>query len=65
MLFLVADLKRRAGERGVTAVETREDKLMLTRRGDFIMPGGTFPRLARKEPKARINEIRRLLGSVG
>lgn len=65
MLFLVADLKRLAGERGVTAIETREDKLMLTRRGDFIMPGGTFPRLARKEPKARINEIRRLLGSVG
>jgi len=65
MLFLVADLKRLAGERGVTAIETRDDKLMLTRRGDFIMPGGTFPRLARKEPKARINEIRRLLGSVG
>ena len=65
MLFLVADLKRLAGERGVTAIETREDKLMLTRRGDFFMPGGTFPRLARKEPKARINEIRRLLGSVG
>ena len=34
---------------------------MLTRRNDFIMVGGKFPRLMKKEPRARLNEIKRLL----
>ena len=41
--------------------ESKEDKLMLTRRNDFIMVGGKFPRLMKKEPRARLNEIKRLL----
>ncbi len=61
LLLQVADLKIFAGDRGVTAMETREDKLMLTRNNDYLMPGGKFPRLSKKEPKARLNEIRRLL----
>ncbi len=61
LLLQVADLKVFAGDRGVTAIETREDKLMLTRNNDYLMPGGKFPRLSKKEPKARLNEIRRLL----
>ena len=42
-------------------IESKEDKLMLTRRGDFVMVGGRFPRLEKKEARARLNEIRRLL----
>ena len=37
---------------------------MLTRRDDFIMIDGKFPRLAKQEPRARLNEIRRLLLGV-
>jgi len=46
------------------AVETREGKLMLTRRNDFIMVGGKFPRLTKKEPRARLNEMKRLIQAL-
>ena len=64
LLFQVAALKLLAAERGVTAVETRGDKLMLTRGGDFIQVGGRFPRLSKREPKARLNEVRKLLLAI-
>jgi transcription-repair coupling factor len=61
LLLLVAELKALAAERGVTAIETKDDKLMLTRRGDYLMFGGKFPRLVKKDPKARLGEIKKLL----
>jgi len=61
LLLQVTDLKRIAVSRGVSIIETRGDKLMLTRDGDFVMAGGRFPRLTRKGPKGRLNEIRVLL----
>ncbi len=61
LLLQVTALKLLAAERGVTAIETRGDKLMLTRGGDLLQVGGKFPRLARREPKARLNEVRKLL----
>jgi transcription-repair coupling factor (superfamily II helicase) len=61
LLLLVTDLKLLAAERGVVALETRADKLMLTRNNDYITVGGKFPRLTKTQPKARLNEIRRLL----
>jgi transcription-repair coupling factor (superfamily II helicase) len=44
-LFILTEIKLAAAKRGVTRVEVRERKLMLTRRGDFILVGGKFPRL--------------------
>ena len=61
LLLLVAELKILAGEKGVTVMEVKEDKLMLTRQGDFITLGGKFPRLTKKDPKARLKEIKKLL----
>ncbi len=61
LLLLAAELKHLAADRQITAVETREDKLMLTRHGDYIQVGGRFPRLAKKTPEARLKEIRKLL----
>jgi transcription-repair coupling factor (superfamily II helicase) len=61
LLLLVAELKILAGERGVTIMEVKEDKLMLTRQGDFITLGGKFPRLIKKDTKARLKEIKKLL----
>jgi transcription-repair coupling factor (superfamily II helicase) len=60
-LFQVTAIKLLAAERGVTAIETRGDKLMLTRGGDFIQIGGRFPRLRKRDPKARLDEVRKLL----
>ncbi len=61
ILLQVSELKFIASERGITAVETKEDKLMLTRNNDFIMVAGKFPRLVKKEAKARLGEIKKLL----
>ncbi len=63
-LLHVAALKILASERNVTALETRGDKLMLTRHNAFIQVGGKFPRLTRRDPKARLNEIRKVLLSI-
>jgi hypothetical protein len=39
-------------------------KLILTRHGDFITLGGKFPRLTKKDAKARLKEIKRLLLAI-
>jgi hypothetical protein len=46
-------------------VECREDKLMLQRDGDYVMVGGRFPRLTRREARGRLNEIRKVLLALG
>jgi len=61
MLLLLGELKFLASERGITAIEVKEDKLMLTRNRDFVQIGGKFPRLTKKTADARLKEIRRLL----
>jgi len=64
LLLLVAELKILAGEKSVTAIEVKDDKLMLTRHGDFLTLGGKFPRLTKKEAKARLKEIKKLLLAI-
>jgi transcription-repair coupling factor (superfamily II helicase) len=64
LLLLVAELKILASEKAVTAIEVNDDKLMLKRHGDFITLGGKFPRLTKKEAKARLKEIKRLLLAI-
>ncbi|MEY2466839.1 MAG: hypothetical protein QOD03_1360, partial [Verrucomicrobiota bacterium] len=61
LLLQATELKILASERNVTVVEVKEDKLMLTRNGDFITLGGKFPRLTKKDAKARLKEIKKLL----
>jgi transcription-repair coupling factor (superfamily II helicase) len=61
LLLLLAELKILASEKGVTVIEVKEDKLMLTRQGDFITLGGKFPRLTKKDAKGRLKEIKKLL----
>jgi transcription-repair coupling factor (superfamily II helicase) len=61
LLLAVGELKILASEKAVTAIEVEEDKLKITRNNDFITLGGKFPRLTKKEPKARLKEIKRLL----
>jgi transcription-repair coupling factor (superfamily II helicase) len=63
-LLEVAGLKILASERGVTQIETKGEKLMITRNNDFIMLNGKFPRLMKKEPKARLGEIKRMLLAI-
>ena len=44
-LLLLSEIKLAASRARVSRVEVREEKLMLTRQGDFILVGGKFPRL--------------------
>jgi transcription-repair coupling factor (superfamily II helicase) len=64
LLVQVAELKILASEKAVTIIEVKEDKLMLTRHGDFITLGGKFPRLTKKDAKARLKEIKKLLLAI-
>jgi len=61
LLLAVAELKTLASGKNVTSLEVVDDKLKLMRGGDFITLGGKFPRLTKKQPEARLKEIKRLL----
>ncbi|MBI4661460.1 MAG: transcription-repair coupling factor [Verrucomicrobia bacterium] len=61
ILLLVTELKCLASERGITALETKEEKLMLTRNNDYITLAGKFPRLTKKDARSRLLEIKKLL----
>ena len=64
LLLAVAELKILAGGKNVTSIEVEDNKLKLVRAGDFITLGGKFPRLTKKEPQARLKEIKRLLLAI-
>ena len=64
MLLQITEVKILASEKSVTEIEVKDDKLMLTRHGDFITLGGKFPRLTKKSAKARLKEIRKLLLAI-
>jgi transcription-repair coupling factor (superfamily II helicase) len=49
-LFLLAEIKLAAAKSGVSRVEVKERKLMLTRRSEFVLVGGKFPRLVANPP---------------
>lgn len=61
LLLQVTELKIIAGDRQITGLETDGAKVKLTRNKEPILVGGKFPRLAKKEPKAKLNEIKKLL----
>jgi transcription-repair coupling factor (superfamily II helicase) len=60
-LFLLTEIKLAAAKGGISRVEVRENKLMLTRRGDFILVGGKFPRLVAVGIEQRLREILELI----
>ena len=58
-LFLLAEIKLGAAKAGVSRVETKERKLMLTRRGEFVLVDGKFPRLVATPP--HLSEVLELI----
>lgn len=49
-LLRCTELKLNAHRAGVSAVEVKDQKLMLTRKGEYIQIGGKFPRLDARKP---------------
>ena len=60
-LLILTEIKLSAAKAGVTRVEVREGKLMLTRRGDFILVGGKFPRISTSRIDRQLAEILELI----
>jgi transcription-repair coupling factor (superfamily II helicase) len=60
-LFGLIEIKLAAAKSGINRVEVRERKLMLTRRGDFILVAGKFPRLVGAEIEHHLREIVELI----
>jgi transcription-repair coupling factor (superfamily II helicase) len=61
LLLSLAELKFLAAERGITVIETKADRVMLTRNNDYITVSGKFPRLTKKEARARLKELKKLI----
>jgi transcription-repair coupling factor (superfamily II helicase) len=63
-LFLLTEIKLAAAKSGVSRVEVRERKLMLTRSGDFILVAGKFPRLIGTKIEQHLREILELINKL-
>ncbi len=63
-LLILTEIKLAAAKAGVTRVEVRDGKLMLTRRGDFILVGGKFPRLSTGRIDRHLAEVLELTRKI-
>ena len=60
-LFVLVEIKLAAADSGVSRVEVRERKVMLTRHGDFILVAGKFPRLVGSKIDQHLPEVVELI----
>jgi transcription-repair coupling factor (superfamily II helicase) len=60
-LLLLTEIKLSAARASISRVEVRQGKLMLSRRGDFILVGGKFPRLSFGRIDLNLAEILQLI----
>ncbi len=63
-LLTLTEIKLAAARAAVARVEVREEKLMLTRRGDFILVGGKFPRLSPGQIDRHLSEVMELTKKI-
>jgi transcription-repair coupling factor (superfamily II helicase) len=63
-LLVLTEIKLAAARAGVTRVEVRQGKLMLTRRGDFILVGGKFPRISTNGSDHQLVEVLELIKKI-
>ncbi len=64
LLLQVAELKILASERGSHRHRSEGGQADAHARDDFITLGGKFPRLTRRNAKARLKEIKKLLLAI-
>ncbi len=63
-LFAMVEIKLAAAESGISRVEVRERKVMLTRHGDFILVAGKFPRLVGSKIDQFLPEVVELINKL-
>ncbi|MCX6909546.1 MAG: hypothetical protein NTY01_16095, partial [Verrucomicrobia bacterium] len=64
LLLQLATLKLFAGNVGVTNIETRGDRIMLSRGDDYVQTGGKFPRLSGQTATVKLKDIHRVLAEL-
>jgi len=64
LLLQLATLKLFAGNVGVTNVETRGDRIMLTRGDDYVQINDKFPRLSGQTATAKLKDIHQVLAEL-
>ena len=62
-LLVCAAMKLSAASKGISAIEIKDGKLMLTRKGGYVLVGGKFPRLTAPDPPLLLRESLHLLRS--
>lgn len=63
-LLLTGEILIEAAARKISEVRTRERKLMLTRRGDYLLVGGKFPRITAGNPNSQLREVLDIVKSL-
>ncbi len=63
-LLTCTELRLRAAQFGISAIEVRENKLMLTKNGAYLQTGGRFPRLEGKRPAKRLQKALELVKTL-
>jgi len=63
-LFEIARIRIAAAQTGVQSIRTSEDRLILMRNGEAIMPDGRYPRLKARTTASRLNEILTLIKTL-
>jgi transcription-repair coupling factor (superfamily II helicase) len=56
-LLVLQSIRLSAVSKRVGSVEAREGKLMLKKKGDYVLFGGKFPRLTSPTPENRLREV--------
>lgn len=60
-LLMLNEIKLLCARDKITRAEVRDNKVMLTRGGDYLLIGGRFPRLTSQEPENNLAELLSLL----
>lgn len=63
-LLCCAALKLAAAQAGISQVEIKDNKLMITKNGRYLQPDGKFPRLTAQQPDLLLRESLQLLRSL-
>ena len=64
-LLWCTELKIVAAHAGIDVIEIKDGKLMLTKRGGYVMINGKFPRLMKKRNRTKLEEAIGMLVSLG
>lgn len=64
-LLLSMRVQLAAGALGFTMLEVKNNRLMLTRGGDFLLIDGRFPRLSADSPTEKLREVVQKLAELG